>query len=151
MATKAGPGRPRKFTPDEVKAALEKSGGVMSLAAKGLGCSRRTVYRTVQRYPELRETIRDIEEDALDDAELGLRELIAQRDGASIRFFLQTKGKHRGYARSVELEGLGIVSPGEPDEEIAARREKYRGMSGDDALEFETWLASRESVGKTIN
>ena len=40
-----------KFTVEEVIAAVKKNRGILTLAAKELGCARQTLHNYVNRYP----------------------------------------------------------------------------------------------------
>jgi hypothetical protein len=62
-----------KFTIKEMRAAIQSNGGLIMLAAEGLGCSRNTVYRYMERYPRLAEVCEEQREKLVDLAERGLR------------------------------------------------------------------------------
>jgi hypothetical protein len=95
----------RQFTVDEVAAALEKSHGLVSFAARLLGCNRSTVYEYLKRYPYLKEIIHDAGEALVDKAELGIEKAIDNGEPWAIALVLKTKGKARGYVERVEQTG----------------------------------------------
>jgi len=90
-------GRKPKFTQKEVIDALRSSGGIISLAARKLGCSRTTIYNYIQRYSKIREAYEEIIETWLDIAEMKLLQKILEGDLRAIIFYLRTKGASRGY------------------------------------------------------
>ena len=100
-------GRPVKLTKSSLERALRANGGIQTKAAASLGVPRMTVHRALIRWPELRDVIIEAREELLDDAEDGLRELVAARNVASIIFTLKTIGKSRGYSERHEVTGPG--------------------------------------------
>jgi hypothetical protein len=95
----------RQFTVDEVAAALEKSHGLVSFAARLLGCNRSTVYEYLNRHPHLRNIISDAGEALLDKGELALEKAIDGNESWAVQFLLKTKGKKRGYVERQEHTG----------------------------------------------
>lgn len=85
--------------------ALRANYGIISAAARSIGCSRETASRCVSKWPELRAIIESVREEACDEAEVGLRELIAARNVAAIIFTLKTLGRTRGYTSRYEVTG----------------------------------------------
>jgi hypothetical protein len=100
-----------RFTDDQIAEALDKCGGIQAAAANaleqasGIECSRRIVNNRVLKSKRLRQVITDAEERTLDIAESKLIENIQAGETNAIRFYLETKGKHRGYCRRVESTG----------------------------------------------
>ena len=95
----------RHFTVDEVAAALEKSHGLVSFAARLLGCNRTTIYNYFEKYPHLRQIITDAGEALVDKAELAVEKAIDNGEGWAISLVLKTKGKNRGYVERIEQTG----------------------------------------------
>lgn len=103
---------------EEIIAALREGAGVVGVGARILGVHRITMWRYVNKYPEVKEALEEINEEELDDSEL--RMLKAKRAGhlATIRWHLATKGKHRGYSQRVEAtgkDGSPIETAPQPD------------------------------------
>jgi hypothetical protein len=99
-----------KFKVADVAAALKKSAGVLSGAAQILAqaygsCDRETVRNYLERYPRLRQVVDETIEHTLDLAEHKLISAIDKDHDWAIRFFLETKGKHRGYTKRQEITG----------------------------------------------
>lgn len=87
----------------QIKAALKKNAGVFSFAADELGVTRQAVSQRVARSPELQAWVRDIEERLLDVAEGGVAKKLIAGDGSTQRWYLELKGKARGYVRRQEV------------------------------------------------
>lgn len=91
-----------KYTLPQLIQALKLSGGMISVAAEKLSCSRQTIYSYLEKYPELREAKEDIEDKMLDLVEAKLISKINEGDMTGIIFYLKTKGKRRGYIERTE-------------------------------------------------
>lgn len=110
-------------------AALEKSLGVVTTAAKNVGISRDTHYRWLREDAAYKDSVESIEGVALDLAESKLHEAILTNNIAAIIFFLKTKGKVRGYVERQEV----AVDRAKPD---------LSGISDEDILEAARQLYS---------
>jgi hypothetical protein len=98
-----------------VAEALRKGAGIPSAAAvilaKSYGhCSSKTVRNYLQRYPQLQKEVDDQVETNLDAAEAKLLNAIEKNEDWAIKFYLETKGRNRGYSRRNEIAGV----PGQP-------------------------------------
>lgn len=94
-----------KFTADEVAKAITEASGILTAAARILGCSRTTVHRYVNQYATVKAAYEEANESMIDFAEQQLFKNIKAGKEASIFFFLKTKAKHRGYVERAELTG----------------------------------------------
>ena len=84
--------------------ALEKSLGIVTTACKAVGISRETHYRWMREDEEYNESVKSIEDIALDFAESQLHKQIRDGEVSSTIFFLKTKGKRRGYIERQEID-----------------------------------------------
>jgi len=84
--------------------ALEKSLGVVSAACKKTNIGRSTHYRWMKEDYEYAQSVRDLENHAIDFAESHLHKLIQEGSPAATIFYLKTKGKSRGYVERQEVE-----------------------------------------------
>lgn len=132
--TKKSDAQQEKYSVEQVATALEVSAGVISLAAQKLNCSRTTIYRYMELYPELRALRVDVEEQTKDLAESQLIVKIKDGNMAAIIFFLKTKAKDRGYIERMEQTGKG----GGPIE----HQFKLEDMSDEDLNDLERILAN---------
>jgi hypothetical protein len=99
-----------KFKLADVEAALVKSAGVLSGAARILAaaygsCDRCTVANYIERYPRLLQVVDETTEAVIDLAEHKLISAIDKDHDWAIRFYLETKGKSRGYTKRHEITG----------------------------------------------
>lgn len=95
----------QQFTEAQLKAALWEAGGIYSKAAEYLGTTRQAVWFRVKNSPVLIDWMREIEEAILDTAEGGIHGAIKCGDMQTTRWFLERKGKVRGFANRQELTG----------------------------------------------
>lgn len=104
----------RQFSPDEVAEALTTGHGVVSVAAKILGCSTQTIYDHIKKHPQVAQA-QERGDDAIDDlAEIKLIQKIKKGNMKAITFRLETKAKKRGYTKRIEHAGPeGGPIPGE--------------------------------------
>lgn len=99
--------RPRKFTSEQVIAALKKTRGLISVAARELSCSHATVLNYIRTDPAVAEAYQEIVEavgDALEAALLD--EALNKRNVGAIIFYLKSKYKNRGFSTRVETTGV---------------------------------------------
>ncbi len=106
-------GRRAEFTQVQVAGALTAASGLVTSAARRLGCNPKTVYRNIERFPALRDVLTEARESSIDLAESKLMEAIKAGNLTAIIFFLKTQGKSRGYSERSEF---GHTTDGEPIE-----------------------------------
>jgi hypothetical protein len=94
-----------KLTKDGVTEALKKTNANISLAAKSLGVNRSSLYRFIERSPDLKELITDERESLVDIAESALKSAVVGKEAWAVCFTLKTIGKGRGYVERVEQTG----------------------------------------------
>lgn len=97
MQTKSKGGRPEKYSIKTVLKAIKDTGGIRTTICSNLKCDRKTLFKYINKYPEIKEAIEDEEESVLDLAENSLFALIQNGDTAAIFYYLNNKGKKRGY------------------------------------------------------
>ena len=90
--------------------AIPGTGGIVTAIAKRVGCSWHTADKYIKKHPTIQRAYRDECERVLDMAEAKVIELISAGDPQMLRYYLSTKGKHRGYTERQEVTGAG----GEP-------------------------------------
>ena len=93
------------YSPLMIISALERSRGMITVAARLLKCSRQTVYNALRHFPEVKLALEDARELLLDTAELKLMESVNKGESWAICFFLKTQGRKRGY---IEKQGVGL-------------------------------------------
>lgn len=107
---------PRGVTPKnhQIVEALEKSAGIITVAAQMLGMRRECLSRRISKAGALQEALKAIEERTLDLAEGQLLKSIKNGNLTAVIFFLKTKGMRRGYAEKRDVYGEMEVSVHEP-------------------------------------
>lgn len=88
-----------------VAAAMLEAKGLVHVCAQRLGCTPQTVYDWLKKSPQVAEAQRVATESMLDLAEGKLFMAINNSERWAIEFYLNTKGKSRGYVRRTELGG----------------------------------------------
>ena len=115
----------QKFTKKQIKDALEAAGGFVTKAAKMLNCECMTVYNYINRYDDIKEFKKSIDERYLDLAESKLIGLMNDSNLGALCFFLKCKGKSRGYYEKTQqditssdgsLSKIKIVGVGDTEE-----------------------------------
>jgi hypothetical protein len=96
---------PFEVTIEQALKAVKGSKGFITNVAKRLKCSRPTVYKLLEQYPELKSAISDERESQKDHVEIQLFKQIDQGNIAAIIFYLKTQAKDRGYIERQELTG----------------------------------------------
>tara|TARA_X000001382_G_scaffold21456_1_gene13048 strand:+ start:3519 stop:3872 length:354 start_codon:yes stop_codon:yes gene_type:complete len=84
--------------------ALENSLGVVTVACKQTETPRSTYYKWLKEDKEFAQSVKDIENIALDFGESQLHKQIGDGNTSATIFFLKTKGKKRGYIERSELD-----------------------------------------------
>jgi len=97
--------RAERYTPAQVAAAIVECKGMVTMAARRLGCNRMTVARYAKKYASVREALTDAREEMGDVAELALYRSIQEGEGWAIAFYLSTQCKSRGYVKRQEITG----------------------------------------------
>lgn len=96
---------PRKFTQEQIIAAVTETKGMVAVAARRLHCESDTIRNYAKRYPAVAAAIKEERQMMGDIAELGLFKAIQNGDLDAIKFYLKTVGKDRGYVERVESTG----------------------------------------------
>lgn len=86
--------------------ALMKSGGLVHVAARVLGCAHTTLYARIKTSKAVAKALEEARNQNLDIAEAKLLELIRKGNVPSVIFYLKTVGKHRGYVERQEISVL---------------------------------------------
>lgn len=98
-------GTKSRLTKRIIAEALEEYKGGAYLAASALGVSHMTIYRWLEKHPDLKELKEAFSERMVDKAEYKLHEAVEVGDPWAVKYALSTKGKQRGYTERTELSG----------------------------------------------
>lgn len=100
MAEKSKPGRQRTEDKEpEIIAAIERSHGNLSAAARILGITRKAVDYYVRTRPHIREIAQDAANAISDIAEGNLIVAIKKGDLKQSQYWLESKARDRGYGQ----------------------------------------------------
>jgi hypothetical protein len=103
-----------KITKNSFEKASKNTGGILTHIAKNLKCSRTTVYEFIEINREFCEKILNQEREEITDmAEGQLFRNIKDNQPWSIKYYLSTIGKTRGYFDKTEVEVKGF-DPSKP-------------------------------------
>lgn len=90
------------LTEHEVITALRRNNGIVQNTANELGISRITLWRMMRDNSVLRDVQEEATEVLLDRAESHLYSAINEGDLPTVKWYLERKGRIRGYANRVE-------------------------------------------------
>lgn len=85
--------------------ALEKTGGFQNKAAEMLGITRAALSMRIKNSQELQDKVLELEEKYLDLAETKLIKALENDQEWAIKYYLDHKGKKRGYGNKIEVSG----------------------------------------------
>ena len=90
------------YDPLKMADAIRESHGMLSIAARRVGCSLATVYRHRDKFAVVRQAIEESRELMTDTAESALFDAIRAGQPWAVQFYLKTIGKNRGYVERQE-------------------------------------------------
>lgn len=99
------PTKPERYTVAQVIEAIEATKGMVTMAARRLGCTQQTVRNYALRHPTVAAALKEQREGFLDVCELALMRAVQDGQGWAVCFALKTIGKERGYIERAELTG----------------------------------------------
>ena len=95
----------RKLTIAAAEKALRDAHGMITHAARFAGVHYETMRKFVDENPSLQTLLEDLEREKLDEAEIAVVELLKSRDPGTVRWFLGTKRRERGYGNQTAITG----------------------------------------------
>lgn len=101
--------RTEQYPVKKILKAIEGTGGIKTAIAAKLDINRRTVDNYENKYPTVRQAIRDELEKVTDKAESNLFVKIKEGDEDTSKWFLARKGRERGYAEKTEQKIEGEI------------------------------------------
>ena len=94
-----------RVTADQAIAALTNAHGLISVAARQLGTSRKTLHQMINTMPTVKEARDDAREALKDFAESKIYEEIKAGNTVMLIFYAKTQMKDRGYVERQEHTG----------------------------------------------
>lgn len=92
------------WTPKQMIAGIQGTGGIKTAICKNIGCSRTTFDDYLKKHPEIKEAFDEECESVGDYVESQIIAAIRGGDGQMMRFYAQTKMRNRGYGKHVEVD-----------------------------------------------
>ena len=99
---------PKRLTQKQIIEALYKSNGILAVAARGLGCTRQTIYNRMKKSPKIGAAYSDARETNIDMTEAALIKNIKAGKESSIFYNLNNMGRKRGYGKPL------LIAPTDP-------------------------------------
>jgi hypothetical protein len=103
-----------RYSAQEVATAVGACYGLITLAARQLGCTRQTVFNYAHRFPSVRAAIEQARAEAIDLAEAALFAAVERGEPWAVQFLLRGPGRHRGYGEKYEVRAEITVSDPKP-------------------------------------
>lgn len=97
-------GKKTKVNREEWRRVISNAGGVVTIVAHKLGISRQTVLRVRKALPWVNEAFNEASAVCTDLAESVILEELRQGNPKVAMWFLERKGKDRGYGREMKIE-----------------------------------------------
>lgn len=95
-------GRKAVYTNEEIIAALHARHGLVSLAARHIGCTTDTIYQRMKICPEIKTAIKGARKELCDTAEDKLWNAVNKEAPWAIQLTMKTLGRKRGYVERTE-------------------------------------------------
>jgi Bacterial regulatory protein, Fis family len=108
-----------RYSLAQVIAAIEKSAGIKSEAARRLGCSRSMILYYLRRWPEAAEAYEQSRQKVLDMAESRLIARVERDEWPAVRFILMTLGQDRGFGQRMLISPAADADDGLADLQAA--------------------------------
>ena len=105
-----------KFTCGQVAEALKKSHGLVSLAARALKCSPKTVRRYIKDHPSVAAAQAEAKTSMMDMAEGKLYNAVLEGKAWAIKYYLTTQGAERGYNLQLVIAKALLALRGDEDQ-----------------------------------
>ncbi len=96
-------GAPLKFKAEQMAEVLRETKGLVSVAARKIGCQPGTVRAYIKRYPTVALVVKDSRESITDLAETRLWAAIDRGEPWAVQFWLRTQARERGYSDRYDL------------------------------------------------
>lgn len=92
--------RTHKYKKNDILTAVRGSNGLITNVALCLGCDWHTARDNILRFPDAIKLLESENEEMLDLAENKVHKAIKAEDMVTVRWFLGTKGRNRGYGEN---------------------------------------------------
>ena len=94
----------KKYTVAQICAALDKTKGMVFLAAESLGCSPQTMHTYINTYPKIKAALKAHRGRLVDLAERSLEDKILDGEWVAIKYVLDRLAKDRGFGEEIKVD-----------------------------------------------
>lgn len=94
------------YTAEQIAAAVTDAKGLISVAARRVGCDPRTIRNFAKKHKMVADAIFEAKEALKDFAESRMYKGIEEGNPTLLIFYLKTQAKDRGYVERVEQAGV---------------------------------------------
>jgi len=98
-----------RYTVPQIITALQQARGMVTVAARSLGCNPQTVRNYIARHATVAQALHEERERTTDVAELALYKAIQQGESWAIALYLKTIGRDRGYVETTRNLNLNLT------------------------------------------
>lgn len=95
------------YTPQQIADAVTEAKGLISIAARRVGCDPATIRNYAKKYKIVADALHEAKESLKDFAESRLYKGIDEGNPTLLIFYLKTQAKDRGYVERQEMTGAG--------------------------------------------
>lgn len=95
--------RKHRYKKNDILAAVRGSNGLVTNVARRLDCDWHTARENILRFPDVAKMFESESEEMLDLAENKVHKAISAEDMVTVRWYLATKGRNRGYGENAPL------------------------------------------------
>ena len=98
-----------RYTVPQIITALQQARGMVTVAARSLGCNPQTVRNYIARHATVAQALHEERERTTDVAELALYKAIQQGEAWAVSLYLKTQGRDRGYVETTRNLNLNLT------------------------------------------
>lgn len=100
-----------KITQEQWIQAVRDSAGIVAAVAARLGIARQTVWENRKKHEWLEAAFKETTNESLDLAETNIQQAIAAGNLKVTMWYLERKGKTRGWGREIQIESDSMATP----------------------------------------
>jgi|TARA_B100001939_G_scaffold160891_1_gene138880 predicted DNA-binding protein YlxM (UPF0122 family) len=98
-----------KISNKKLKELIVKHHGIVKKICESAQISRQSFYDRIKKHDDMKECLENAREMTIDVAESKLIKLIEEGHYPSIRFYLETQAKHKGYTIKQEVSNTHTI------------------------------------------
>jgi hypothetical protein len=119
-----------RFTVEQILPLFEQFNGNVSVIARQLKTTRKTIYDYIKKHKTLQDALEDSRETMVDAAESALFAAVTEKQGWAVCFTLKCLGKERGYIERSEIQHSGSLTMEQAEKMTPAEALAYAKENG---------------------